>query len=178
MKKMIPFFVFTLLCFVGCGKSSNESVNQNKNSSDVKDEIVVDSEFLIYLKNLKEKLLKLNINPSQIEKINNVSLILHKNDSSNEVNSFSRDSSKDILGVCKKNTLNNEVTSRKIFIDRSKWELLDEEKRLNLIAHELGHCAWNLKHLDTNNQIMSPHVTDLSENEWAYFAQQIKESNS
>jgi len=176
MKKMIPFFLFTLLCFVGCGKSSNENVSQNKISNDVKDEIFVDSEFLIYLKNLKEKLLKLNISLSKIEKINNVSIILNKNDSSNEVNSFSRDSSKDILGVCKKNTLNNEITSRKIFIDKSKWELLDEEKRLNLIAHELGHCAWNLKHLDTNNQIMSPHVTDLSENEWDYFAQQIKES--
>ena len=178
MKKMIPFFAFTLLCFISCGKSSSKNTNQNKSSSPVKEEIVVDSEFSIYLEKLKVKLLKININPSQIEKINNVSIILQKNDSSSELNNSSRDSSKDILGVCKKNTLNNQITSRKIYIDRSKWYLLDEEKKLNLIAHELGHCAWNLKHLDTSNQVMSPHVTDLNEYEWNYFVQQINESNS
>ncbi|WP_397601859.1 hypothetical protein [Silvanigrella sp.] len=178
MIKVIPFFVFTLLFFVGCGKSSNDNISQNKNSNTTKEEIVIDSEFSIYLQKLKEKLLRLNINSSQIEKINNVSIILQKNDSSSELNNSSRDSSKDVLGVCKKNSLNNEIISRKIFIDRIKWDLLDEEKRLNLIAHELGHCAWNLKHLNTNNQVMSPHVTELNEYEWNYFAQQIKESNS
>ena len=37
---------------------------------------------------------------------------------------------------------------------KSKWEGLDEDERLEMIAHELGHCQWNWEHSDDNKGLM------------------------
>ena len=43
---------------------------------------------------------------------------------------------------------------RQIVIDRSYWYSTSYQRRLSLIAHELGHCDLNLGHNPTPNTIM------------------------
>jgi len=76
----------------------------------------------------------------------------------------------DAIGICVK-TLGSTYAphSRKIKILRADhilvkdgladtWNNMDDNSRLMLIAHELGHCQWNAKHVESG--LMQPNLFD------------------
>lgn len=178
MKKIMLFFIVTFFGFIGCGKPSDHKTVKNDKMVTAKQKIEVDPEFLEYVNFITQKLVNFEVTNSQLQKIKSVSIrfgevSLHKNTSV----SASNDTSKKAIGSCEKPRKNKKIESREITIDLSNWTSLSREMKMNLIAHELGHCAWNLKHIETENKVMSPVVSAFTEDEWKYFAEQIKNSN-
>jgi hypothetical protein len=47
------------------------------------------------------------------------------------------------LGVCYIEYDNVGVESRRVVLNRSFWHDASDDQRLELVAHELGHCNWN-----------------------------------
>ena len=71
------------------------------------------------------------------------------------------------------------IIHRIIFIDTKKWEDISSEKmRTDIIAHEYGHCAWDLEHLNSTGEMMSEVVSDIGESSWYYFVKQIMNSGN
>lgn len=178
MQKIMLFFVVTFLGFIGCGKSSeNKSVNKDE-LSNAKQTVEVDQEFLEYVNFIKQKLTNLEVTNTQLQKINFVSIRFGKiSVVENNPSDASNDSSSETLGACKRPTDNRIKEFRAISIDLTKWTELSYKKKINLIAHELGHCAWDLEHNDSKNKVMSHVVSEITEGEWRYFAEQVKNSN-
>jgi hypothetical protein len=46
--------------------------------------------------------------------------------------------------------------TRWIVVDKAVWSLLNENNKLELIAHELGHCQWDWEH--TSEGLMRDHL--------------------
>jgi Zn-dependent protease with chaperone function len=44
--------------------------------------------------------------------------------------------------------------SRYIVVRKNIWDAMDEDERLETIAHELGHCQWNWEHSEDNRGLM------------------------
>lgn len=54
---------------------------------------------------------------------------------------------------------NNKLKPRKIKIDYTFWQKSDDETRLRLIFHELGHCDLNCEHQDDVFGTMNEHIS-------------------
>ena len=44
--------------------------------------------------------------------------------------------------------------SREILVDRTYWDTIPDSYRLVLIAHEIGHCDYNLPHVEGNQDLL------------------------
>ena len=158
------FYSFFLLSLVfSCGKTED-------NSDDIeKEQVLVDGEFNYYIKNIKEKLKKYNVSEHKINKIDDVTIVF---------GDIHRKNGKDhVAGFCVVKYTKKTVYSQKITIDISQWRTFTDKYRTDIIAHELGHCAWGLKHDHTEDQIMSEKLTDIIETKWHIFADQIMKSS-
>ena len=164
------FFSYFIIVFLimGCGNQVNEG--NNSSSNNVESFGDVNPSFNFYIEKVKNKLFKYGVNYQSIQKINYVSI------NYGEIKD-------EAVGVCNTkfkihDNIDKEITSRKIMIDPIKWNNLNQEEKIEILAHELGHCAWLLNHLDSENQIMSPIVSNINEDAWLYFANQIKSISS
>lgn len=50
----------------------------------------------------------------------------------------------ELMGVCQIRTDGH----RQILINKERWSVLTDEQKEELVFHELGHCIFNLPHLD------------------------------
>jgi len=68
-----------------------------------------------------------------------------------------------------------ELTTKKIIINYNHWVKLDPVHRKELMYHELGHCALNLKHVSTID-IMRPRVysTHKDGSNWDELVERMK----
>nr|BFD33212.1 hypothetical protein GTC16762_28300 [Pigmentibacter ruber] len=158
------FYSFLLVSLIlSCGKTYENQKNIQK------EKVFVDNAFVYYLNNVKEKLRKLKVSEYKINKINNVSI---------EFGDIKRKNGNEkVAGVCNIKYTDTLVYSQKITIDISQWETFNTKYKIEIIAHELGHCAWGLKHDQTKDQIMSEILTNITESKWHIFADQIMNSS-
>lgn len=66
------------------------------------------------------------------------------------------DLDKRVAGVCYRSTMSSVTFSAHILIDRQYWDTITSYQKVNLIFHELGHCALNRPHLPSNAVIACP----------------------
>lgn len=59
----------------------------------------------------------------------------------------------DELGAC----IRYKNGSKQIVIHMNKWEELSDNERIWLVFHEIGHCDFDLEHVDHNHDLMSPY---------------------
>jgi hypothetical protein len=149
---------------IGCGKAPDPNSMNASSSYDTHGN--ADPLFKPFIKRVKETLNRLGVSNLSIQKIDLVSINYGRVNGS-------------AVGVCNTEFYEDEngkkiITLRNIFMDPSKWNHLSDDGKKEILAHELGHCAWGLGHLASENQIMSPVVTNINENAWIYFANQIK----
>ncbi len=148
---------------ISCGKSDNDSITIQK------EKVSVDSEFNDYIDIIKKNLSLYNVTPDKINMIDNVSIEfghlkpnLHR---------------EPVAGVCKIKYSGRKVFSQKITIDLKLWRTFNHKYKIEIIAHELGHCAWGLKHLNASGELMSPVLLhNISEAQWQTFAFHIMKS--
>lgn len=166
MKYFFMVIFVTIFGLIGCGKPPGP--NENNESSFPENESFgkVDPSFTLYLNRVKNTLIRLGISRASLQKIDYVSINYEA------INGKA-------VGVCNTEIIkesNGKIiySSKKIFMDPYKWSNLNEEGKKEILAHELGHCAWGLDHLNYNYQIMSEVVSNINENAWIYFSNQIK----
>ena len=86
----------------------------------------------------------------------------------------------DTIGICW--TWQGENTYHQIEIDEKWWKdpNTNENNKINLIFHELGHCALNLDHNDNVHSLgglpLAPMVPDSFMNEEVFFGDEPSES--
>lgn len=47
---------------------------------------------------------------------------------------------------------------KQIEVERSTWERLPDEKKYNLLIHEIGHCYYGLDHTEDNINFMNAYI--------------------
>ncbi|WGL58871.1 hypothetical protein QEJ31_10090 [Pigmentibacter sp. JX0631] len=163
MIKNIFYSLFLITLILSCGKTE-------ESSDDVKKEqVLVDTEFKYYVENVKEKLRKYSVSENKISKIDDVTI---------EFGDIHRKNGKEkVAGFCVVKYTKKIVYSQRITIDISQWHSFSSKYKTEIIAHELGHCAWGLKHDHTEDQIMSEILTNITEPKWHIFAEQIIKSS-
>lgn len=163
MKLFISFLSIIFMLF-SCGKDENDS-------NLVKQEpVVVHPEFEEYIDIIKKNLLTYHVSADKIKKIDNVSIKFGQLKPNGK--------QEPVAGVCKIKYTRNKVYSQKITIDLKLWRSFSHKYKVEIIAHELGHCAWGLKHVNTAGELMSPVlITNISEPQWLTFAFHIMNAN-
>lgn len=51
--------------------------------------------------------------------------------------------------------------SREILVDRTYWDTISDSYRLVLIAHEIGHCDYNLPHVEGTQDLLIEYPTGV-----------------
>ena len=166
MKHVLLLLIIGMFGVVGCGQKS-ESEKAESSASTVN----VDPYFNFYKNLVKQKLSNYGVPKSYLNKMDLVNLnfgtVTHP-----------------AIGECKTeydvySNGKRKITNRTIFIDLKKWnDINDEEMKAGIIAHEYGHCAWELMHLNIKGEIMSEVVYNISEKNWRYFVKQIMNSGN
>lgn len=53
------------------------------------------------------------------------------------------------------------LNSFRIIVNKDYWNSFDENKRNQLMMHEMVHCLFNLDHVDDDTHFMSPYMGDI-----------------
>ena len=61
-----------------------------------------------------------------------------------------------IAGICYRSIVGGRTLNAYIAIDRDYWYKITEYQRINLIFHELGHCAMNKNHVPSDSVSLCP----------------------
>ena len=61
-----------------------------------------------------------------------------------------------IAGICYRSIVAGRTLNAYIAIDRDYWYKISEYQRINLIFHELGHCAMNKNHVPSDSVSLCP----------------------
>jgi hypothetical protein len=64
------------------------------------------------------------------------------------------------------------LNSFRIIVNKDYWNSFDENKRTQLMMHEMVHCLFNLDHVDDDTHFMSPYMGDIPQET---YEQQVKE---
>ena len=113
-----------------------------------------------YIIKIKQNLMRLGVSKSEIDKVNNIPI------------RFASLSSQNAAGMCYFGYTN------RIEIDYS-WHNLGDNEKMTLLAHELGHCAWQIDHVHDSSKIMNTSLSyRINEYSWQNFAAKIKNKSN
>ena len=66
--------------------------------------------------------------------------------------------------------------TKEVVLHTKVWEQIKYNSKTILLAHEIGHCAWKLQHIETPLEIMFKSFVDIysyGEKHWKFFADTI-----
>lgn len=61
-----------------------------------------------------------------------------------------------LAGVCYRTAVGGQIVAAFIKIDKAVWPTMSRYQQMNLIFHELGHCALNRNHTPVNSVLVCP----------------------
>lgn len=130
MKSIIPFILstITVLCFQNCG------VIPDVQETDQRPDFSTDPTFEPYIQEFEA----------------------HYNRSTADIPIAFDDLDPSVAGVCYRSYVAGSVRFAYIKIDRNYWPKMSEYQKLNLIFHELGHCALNRDHVKSDSVRVCP----------------------
>lgn len=174
------FVIFLLFISVSCGKITPEIQYLNSETKE--------PDLIRVSNSLKERLRNLGVGEDTLSRTEYVTIQFEEDSYFN-----SKKNSIDDEAHCTRSSAKSSSDGSVIYLKnlikvrRSFWndppipdqfkfnaDKYKSEFKLELIAHELGHCIWSLGHTPEKNEIMSKnHSSPLSEQAWERFAMQI-----
>ncbi len=130
MKSLIPFVFSTLivLCFQNCGTGFDVRNASNRAN------FLTDPQFIPYIQEFE---------------------YFHGSSVSHVPIGFA-DLGEKIAGVCYRTVIDGKILYSYIEINREYWPTISELQKINLIFHELGHCALNRDHVESDSVRICP----------------------
>ena len=158
--KNISLVLFCLIGLNSCGVQE-EVINrqfQKKNKVLYTDKIINK-----HVVDIKSKLNHYGIDENTLNKINEITFYF-----SDAEEDFNKNNEK-AAAFCVYDT-------KEVVLHTKVWEQIKYNSKTILLAHEIGHCAWKLQHIETPLEIMFKSFVDIysyGEKHWKFFADTI-----